>query len=394
MACVFGLQELANHNAFIKDLEETGYLIDFVGGYFVIYGLPYLDEDGQLQHGDWASPVDLNGAVIDPPSKHMVWWRGTSPCDQQGRELRLGGRPDRVTVTSDLVTDSMFSYKLLDENGVMRAYRSFEEKVQTYLDTITAPAMTAYPQATPLRAITVRAAAQGSPLRFPDTMSSRYHINDLSTLLHGKKVAIIGLGGTGSYILDFLARTHLQKIALFDDDKVHVHTIFRLPGFIAQAIGKLKVEALAQHYDQWHAGIEPIAERITSENIARLKEFDFVFVSVDDGPARFLIVDWLSANGLPFVDCGMGLNRSTVGLSGFVRVTGVDRKAFDDNVSTVRLPVEKAKDDEYRKQAQITELNALNATMAVIRFKQHFGLFDREHAATSYIFDSATFEID
>jgi hypothetical protein len=90
----------------------------------------------------------------------------------------------------------------------------------------------------------------------------------------------------------------------------------------------------------------------------------------------------------------MGLNRSTVGLSGFVRITGVDRKAFNDNVSTVRLPVENAKDDEYRKQAQITELNALSATMAVIRFKQHFGLFDREDEATSYIFDSATFEID
>jgi hypothetical protein len=90
----------------------------------------------------------------------------------------------------------------------------------------------------------------------------------------------------------------------------------------------------------------------------------------------------------------MGLNRSTVGLSGFVRITGVDRKAFDDNVGTVRLPIENAKDDEYRKQAQITELNALNATLAVIRFKQHFGLFDREDAATSYIFDSATVEID
>jgi tRNA A37 threonylcarbamoyladenosine dehydratase len=133
-----------------------------------------------------------------------------------------------------------------------------------------------------LRAIAVKAAAQGSPLRFPDTMSSRYHINDLSALLRDKKVAIIGLGGTGSYIFDFLARTHLEKIALFDDDKVHVHTIFRLPGFISQAIGKLKVEVLARHYDQWHAGIEPVAERITSENVARLKAFDLVFVSVDD----------------------------------------------------------------------------------------------------------------
>ena len=64
MACAFGLPELANHNAFIKDLEETGYLIDFVGGYLVIHGLPSLNKDGRLQYGDWASPVDLNGAVI------------------------------------------------------------------------------------------------------------------------------------------------------------------------------------------------------------------------------------------------------------------------------------------------------------------------------------------
>ena len=393
MACAFGLPELANHNPFIKDLEETGYLIDFVGAYLVLYGLPYLDKDGQLQHGDWVSPVELNGAIIDPPSNHQAWWRGRRPCDQQGRELRLGGGPSRVTVTPDHVTDCSFSFKLL-EQGQMRAYRSFEEKVQTYLDAITAPAMTAYPQATPLRGIAVKAAAQGSPLRFPDTMSSRYYINDLSARLRGKKVAIIGLGGTGSYILDFLARTHLEQMVLFDDDKVHVHTIFRLPGFIPQAIGKLKVDVLARHYDQWHAGIVPVAERITAENVTHLKEFDFVFVSVDDGPARLLIVDWLSAKGIPFVDCGMGLNRSAVGLSGFVRITGVDRKAFDDNVSTVRLPVERAKDDEYRKQAQITELNALNATLAVIRFKQHFELFDREDAATSHIFNSATFEID
>jgi molybdopterin/thiamine biosynthesis adenylyltransferase len=266
--------------------------------------------------------------------------------------------------------------------------------VQTYLDTITAPALAAYPLATPLRAIAIKAAAQGSPLRYPDTMSSRYHINDLSALLRGKRVAIIGLGGTGSYILDFLARTHLAQITLFDDDKVHVHTIFRFPSFIPNAIGRLKVEVLSQHYDQWHGGIDGIPERIRAENVERLKGFDFVFVSVDDGPARRLIIDWLSANGVPYVDCGMGLNRSAVGLSGFVRVTGGDRKAFDDNVGTVRLPVENAKEDEYRKHAQITELNALNATMAVIRFKQHFGLLDREDEATSLIFDTATFEID
>jgi tRNA A37 threonylcarbamoyladenosine dehydratase len=91
-------------------------------------------------------------------------------------------------------------------------------------------------------------------------MSARYRMNDVSSLLRGKKVAIIGLGGTGSYILDFIARTHLERITLFDDDKVHVHTIFRVPGFIPRAIGELKVEALARQYGQWHAGLARISQ--------------------------------------------------------------------------------------------------------------------------------------
>ena len=102
----------------------------------------------------------------------------------------------------------------------------------------------------------------------------------------------------------------------------------------------------------------------------------------------------MSAKGIPYVDCGMGLNRSSVGLSGFVRITGVDRKAFESNVNTPHLPTENAKNVEYRRQAQITELNALNATMAVIRFKQHFKLLDRLDEATWYIFDFAMLEID
>jgi molybdopterin/thiamine biosynthesis adenylyltransferase len=393
MACALGLPELASHNPFIKDLDELGYQIDFVGGYLIIYGLPYLDHEGGLKHGDWVSPLDLSGAVIDAPKNHQAWWRGSRPCDQSKRELRLGGGPDHVTVVPDFVTDYSFSFKL-QENGENRVYRSFEEKVQTYLDAITAPALAAYPDATPLRGIAIKAAAQGSPLRFPDTMSARYNMNDVSSLLRGKKVAIIGLGGSGSYILDFIARTHLERIALFDDDKVHVHTIFRIPGFIPRAIGEPKVDALARQYGQWHAGLDPIPERITPENIERLSVFDFVFVSVDDGPSRLTIVDWLTTKGIPYVDCGMGLTRSVVGLSGFVRVTGVDRQAFERNVNTARLPVENPKDDEYRKQAQIAELNGLNAAMAVVRFKQHFKLLDRLDEATCYIFDTATLEMD
>lgn len=393
MECASEFRALASRNPFIQELEDEGYSLDFLNGYFVIYGTPFLDAEGALAHGDWVSPVDLSDGVLDPPKNHQAWFRGARPHDQEGRVLHLGGGADKVRVADGFETDRSFSFKLA-ETGEMRLYRSFEEKVRTYLDIITAPAMAAWPDATPLRAIAIEAARQGTPLRYPDTLSARYHFNDVSFLLRDRKVAIIGLGGTGSYILDFLARTHLARIALFDDDKVHVHTLFRFPGHMARAIGMLKVDALAQQYGNWHSGVVPIPERVTEANVEQLADYDFVFIALDHGPSRLLVADWLSARDIPFVDCGMGLNRAPVGLNGVVRITGTDRGAFDRTVHTAYLPSADPEGGEYRRQGQIAELNALNATLAVIRFKQHFGIYERLDEADSYIFETASFDLD
>lgn len=395
MACASAYPALASRNPFVQDLEDQGFLLDFVGGYLLIYGLPYLNEAGELAYGDWASPVDLSAeGVIDPPTNHQAWFRGGRPHDQSGRPLRLGGGADKVAVSAAFEAQTSFSYKLKDDQGQLRAYNSFEEKVLTYLDTITGPAMSKFRHATPLRAIETKAAEQGTPLRLPDTLSARYHMNDLSKLLVGKRAAIVGLGGTGAYILDFLARTHLAEIALFDDDKVHVHTLFRWPGVFSDAIGKLKVSALWVQYGQWHANIRPVPERVSTDNIEQLGEFDFVFIAVDHGPSRILIVDWLTARGIPFADCGMGLNRAPTGLNGVVRVTGTQRDAFEETANTMFLPGGDPEGGEYRKQAQIGELNALNAAFAVMLFKQHFGIYYRLDTASSIILETSTFEID
>ncbi|MCD7059113.1 ThiF family adenylyltransferase [Pelagibacterium xiamenense] len=395
MECGSEFRVLASRNPFVQDLEEQGYLVDFIGGYFLIYGLPYLNDRGELAHGDWASPVDLSAeGLLDPPKDHQAWFRGGRPHDQNGRQLRLGGGANKIKVGEGFETNYSFSYKLLDAAGRARPYATFGEKVQTYLDTITGPALAAFPDATPLGAIKAKAAEQGTPLRFPDTLSSRYHMNDLSRLLEGKRVAIVGLGGTGSYILDFIARTHLAEITLFDDDKVHVHTIFRFPGFISGAIGMLKVDALFRHYANWHSNITAVPERVTEANIDRVQGFDFVFLAIDHGPSRIFIADWLSRNDIPFVDCGMGLNRAPVGLNGVVRVTGADRAAYEATARTVFLPGDDPQGGEYRRQGQIAELNGLNAALAVVRFKQHFGIYDRLDEAASTIFETSSFEID
>lgn len=396
MACVLGFQELASRNPFVKDLEELGYDVDFVGGFLVLYGLPYLGADRALKHGDLVSKVRLNadGAIDPPTGDHQTWFRGEQPCAESGESLKMGWAENRLPVAPDFEASHAFSFKLKDENGGLRDYVSIDEKIETYVAIITGPAISAHPKATPLRAIAKKAAAQSTPLRYPDTSSANYGLNDVSDLLRGKKVAIVGLGGTGSYILDLVVRTFLERIALFDADKIHMHTIFRMPGCFGEAIGQGKVEALAQYYSKWRPGIEANRERITEENVAKLGEFDFVFVSVDDGAARRLIVDWLTSHEIPFVDTGMGLNPSAVGLNGVVRITGVDRAVFERTIGTVGLPQLNPLEDEYRKQAQIAELNALNASLAVVRFKQHFGMFDRASESAYYMFETASWTID
>jgi hypothetical protein len=58
------------------------------------------------------------------------------------------------------------------------------------------------------------------------------------------------------------------------------------------------------------------------------------------------------------------------------------------------LPAQNAHDREYRNQPQIAELNALNAAIAVIRFKQHLGFFDRLTDSHAVVFDVAAMSLD
>ena len=45
-----------------------------------------------------------------------------------------------------------------------------------------------------------------------------------------KKIIILGLGGTGSYILDLVAKTPVKEIHLYDGDTFYQHNAFRSPG--------------------------------------------------------------------------------------------------------------------------------------------------------------------
>jgi hypothetical protein len=96
---------------------------------------------------------------------------------------------------------------------------------------------------------------------------------------------------------------------------------------------------------------------------------------VDKGSARSAIFDLLLAKRIPFIDVGMGLDRKRGSLSGMVRVTYYSAERGVEVRAKELAEMVDAPDDEYRKNIQISELNALNAALAVLRYKQIRGFY-------------------
>lgn len=193
------------------------------------------------------------------------------------------------------------------------------------------------------------------------------------------KVAIIGLGGTGSYILDLIVKTPVKEIHLFDGDVFLQHNAFRAPGAATIELLKeklSKVEYYFRIYDAMHSGIVQHTEYITDENIQVLSGFDFVFISVDKGPVRKLISTYLQEQHIPFIDVGMDLMMvpEVNNLIGTCRVTMSTPDKSDHFHKHVPM-MDELGENLYSKNIQVADMNSLNATLAVIKWKQFCGFY-------------------
>jgi hypothetical protein len=218
-----------------------------------------------------------------------------------------------------------------------------------------------------------------SVFKFHDTLTSRAEITDLSAKFASDIVAIFGLGGSGAYVLDFLVKTPVREIRAFDFDLFHVHNAFRSPGMLNEnELGKPKAVVYGGRYDNFRHGLRVERKFIDSSSGAELEGVTFAFVCVDKGSSRSGIFDLLISKGIPFIDVGMGLDRKRGPVNGLIRTTYYSSK----NSQMVRdkglAEMSDQPDDVYRTNIQIGEINALNACLAVIRFKQLRGFYFEE----------------
>jgi hypothetical protein len=210
-----------------------------------------------------------------------------------------------------------------------------------------------------------------------DTASSRAGIALLSRKLTTSKVAIVGLGGTGSYLLDLIAKVPVGEIHLFDGDKFFQHNAFRSPGAPSGEDlekGMLKVDYFKSIYSRMHRGIIAHPNFISRTDLDLIQAMDFVFICMDSGPTKRMLIESLHLADKPFIDVGMGIELADDVLTGIARVT-TSTSGHRNHVWDCVSCADNTADNIYSRNIQLADLNALNAALAVIQWKKLCGFY-------------------
>ena len=375
-------QKLFDRNPDLGKLREDGYAVQIRGG-FLVMDVPYVDAKGGVRLGRLISSLTLAGDVTQRPDSHTVHWDGDYPCNTGGEEIEpLRHSNAAVDLGGGLAAKYMFSCKPPE------GYADYHAKMTTYAGVIAGPAAAAKPELK-LRSYAVPEPEDDTVFNYTETASDRAGIGALTARLKNERVAFIGLGGTGAYAFDLVAKTPVAEIRLIDGDDFLTHNAFRTPG--APSLDELrqvqkKVHYLAGIYSKMHRNIVPHAVALDQSNLYLLDGATFAFISMDAGEAKKLVVRKCEEMGIPFVDVGMGLELVAGSLGGILRVTAstLDMRA---HVHGGRISFGSADDenDLYATNIQVADLNALNAAMAVVKWKKIRGFYrdlEREHHST------------
>lgn len=364
-------QQLISRNPDLKRLRDEGYQIELYGGHLIAHHIPYVNKSKEVNLGKLICSLSLSGEICLPPKNHVIEFMGEFPCDNFGAEIE-GIR--HQSLNQDLGNSIILNHSF--SNKPPQGYPDYYEKIKRYSEIISAPAKAIDPNISEKPFKVIEATEANEVFQYFDTNSSRANITSLNSCFIGKKIAIVGLGGTGSYILDLVSKTMISEIHIFDGDRLFNHNAFRYPGAVPFEVlekAPLKVDYLHTTYSKLHKGITRHPYFVTQANLDILLSMDFVFLSLDNNEARIRIAKFLIEQKVQFIDVGLGVNLVDDKLIGSIRTTSFDGNNSDHIAS--RVPDSVDLENEYTANIQIAELNCLNASLAVMKWKKMFGYY-------------------
>lgn len=378
-------QQLINRSPDLKRLRDDGYEVEVMSNnYLLIKNVPYVNSSKEIRFGVLVSELTLAGDVATKPKDHVVLFAGDYPCNKDGTEIsQIKNNSANQTLDKDLIVNHSFSSKPSE------GYKDYYDKMTTYVAILSSPARSIDHDITATTFPVIEPEEGESVFNYFDSASSRAGINMVTRKLELGKIGIVGVGGTGSYVLDLVAKTPVREIHLFDGDKFLNHNAFRSPG--APSVDELRIKPekaiyFKELYSRMHRNIVAHDCYIDAFNIDQLQGMDFVFLCLDRGENKQLIAERLEEWGTPFIDVGMGVQLVDESLLGVLRITSSTVEKRDHVRSKNRIPFsDGGGDNDYSRNIQIADLNALNAALAVIKWKKLFGFYldlEKEHHST------------
>jgi hypothetical protein len=373
----------------LSKLRNEGYEIDIRGPYLLVHGVPYVNQNAEIKRGILVSKLDLSGGVrTAKPSEHTIFFIGEYPCHKDGTPIaQIMHQSGDQTLAEGLIVNHNFSGRPYEKTPP--EYGDYYEKITRYVGVISAPAQALDPKATAKTFNVIETTDEESVFNYFDTNSGRAEIYHISEKLKPQKIGIIGLGGTGSYVLDFVSKTPVSEIHLFDGDELLDHNAFRAPGGASIEDLREKPKKVIYHqrnYSRMRKHIYAHDHFMDEETLHLLAGLTYVFLCMDEGPAKKAIVAKLEEMGTAFIDVGMGVHIVGESLMATIRTTTSTPAKRDHVHDKNRISFEEpAVDDDYQTNIQISELNALNAALAVIKWKKLCGFYhddDKEHHST------------
>jgi hypothetical protein len=375
--------QLVNLSPDLLKLRNEGYEIEIRDAFLLVHGIPYVNKHAEVKSGTLVSELTLSGDRTTTPGSHTIHFIGEHPCNKDGSEIaQIKHQSSTQKLADGLIVNHSFSGRPYDKPS--KNYDDYYEKITRYVGVISAPAQSLDKSVSPKTFKVIESTAEESVFNYLDTNSSRAEIIHISNKLKSQKVGIVGVGGTGSYILDFLAKTPVSEIHLFDDDEFLQHNAFRAPGAASIAELQEKPKKVIYHqrnYSKMRKNIFAHEMFLTEENLGLLADLTFVFICLDKAEMKKFIVAKLEELGIPFIDVGMGVKVVDDKLIAVIRTTSSRSDKRDHVREKHRISFEDPEGDpDYLTNIQIAELNALNAAFAVIRWKKFLGFYhDSEH---------------
>jgi len=362
-------------------LQEEGYGVQTRGALLIVRDVPYVAQDLSIKRGCLISTLNLAADVTQTPDVHTIYFTGDFPCGADGAPIeRLRHSTGPHNLGHGLVTDYSFSNKpnpgTPDYKGTC-GFADYHQKIVHYVAIIAGAAAAVSPGVSARTYAAPDADDEDAVFNYLDSATDRAGLGALAALLASENIGIVGLGGSGGYILDLVAKTLVRAVHLYDKDDYLQHNAFRAPG--APSLTTLreipkKVDYFAGLYSNMHRGIVPHAVDVDATNVDLLDNHTFVFLSMDSGPAKSAIIEHLHARRIPFIDVGMGLELTDGTLGGVLRVTVSTPDKHDHVAAKVSTSV-RPEDDIYATNIQVADLNMLNAALAVQKWKKIRGFY-------------------